>query len=62
MHLFLFSNPPNYKTPLSQGDIGGGKKSKYIDKSKLPFGDDLSDYVDKVGGGNIDIDSKVKWV
>ena len=46
----------------TQGEIGGGKKSRYLDKSKLPFGDDLNDYVDRVGGGNIDIDSKVKWV
>ena len=46
----------------AQGEIGGGKKSRYLDKSKLPFGDDLNDYVDMVGGGNIDIDSKAKWI
>jgi hypothetical protein len=31
-------------------------KTKFMDKSRMPFGDDMGDYVDKMG--DIDIDSK----
>ena len=34
----------------------GGKPTKYMDKSVLPFGDDYVNYVDKMG--DIDIDSQ----
>jgi len=32
------------------------KKTKVMDKGKMPFGDDMNDYVDKMG--DIDIDSQ----
>lgn len=38
-----------------------GKKTTFLNKASLPFGDDLNEFVDKAADGDIDIDSKVRW-
>ena len=51
----------DYDDDLDELETDEGKKTKFVSKASLPFGDDLDAYVDRAADGNIDIDSKATW-
>mmetsp|Transcript_11771 Transcript_11771/g.21430 ORF Transcript_11771/g.21430 Transcript_11771/m.21430 type:complete len:338 (+) Transcript_11771:41-1054(+) len=51
----------DYDDDLDELETDEGKKTKFVNKASLPFGDDLDAYVDRAADGNIDIDSKATW-